>query len=383
MNNLDRETITLLIVNFDNIPITQVTDSIKQILINGAKETFKNYRPKSGKAGKYSCYTNKARKLTQEYRRVRNRNNKSKDNTYEVSLRAKSRECRKEVIKVRAMSKKKVVKLLRDLKNKAPKQYWKILSEKKREHIKVPLDDFKEHFANLAVNFESNIDSDVVPPTVEDIRNLDTSSLNQPFTETEIRSFVKNLKNNKAAGIDGILNEFIKHTIDVLIPLYIKLFNKVLDTGDLPEDWLTGLIIPIYKNKGSKDDANNYRGITLLSCLGKLFTSILNHRLTEFCEKNFTLKEIQAGFRKGYSTPDHIFVLKHFIDLYKSKKKQLFSCFVELFCFSVCVIFGRNFTTSQTYPFLLHRWRRCRVSVCRDNGLDGRARKILGSNILC
>ena len=60
------------------------------------------------------------------------------------------------------------------------------------------------------------------------------------------------------------------------------------------------LIIPIYKNKGSKDDANNYRGITLLSCLGKLFTSILNHRLTEFCENNLIIKEIQTGFRKGF-----------------------------------------------------------------------------------
>ena len=91
----------------------------------------------------------------------------------------------------------------------------------------------------------------------------------------------------------------------------------------------SGLIIPIYKNKGSKDDANNYRGITLLSCLGKLFTSILNHRLTEFCEKNLILKEIQAGFRKGYSTSDHVFVLKHLIDLFKSKNKKLFCCFVD------------------------------------------------------
>ena len=81
----------------------------------------------------------------------------------------------------------------------------------------------------------------------------------------------------------------------------LKLFNKVLDTGEIPDDWLTGMIIPIYKNKGSKEDANNYRGITLLSCVGKLFTAILNQRLTEFCDNNLILKEIQAGFRKGYS----------------------------------------------------------------------------------
>ncbi len=63
-------------------------------------------------------------------------------------------------------------------------------------------------------------------------------------------------------------------------------------------------------------DCNNYRGITLLSCLGKLFASTLNERLYIFCENNHILKEIQAGFRKGYSTMDHIFVLKHIIDLF-------------------------------------------------------------------
>ena len=333
INNMDSEAILYLIENFDNIPIRQITDSIKHVMIKSANETFQKYRPKSNSEGKYPCYTNKARKLTREYRRVRNKNKKRriKDVVNANILKEKSRACRKEVLKVRAISKKKVVKLLRELKAKGTtiNQYWRVLKGNKREHINVPLEVFKDHFANLAVNFESNIDNLEVPPVSDNVGILDTSALNQNFTETEIRNFVKTLKNNKAAGIDGILNEFIKHTIDLMIPLYIKLFNRVLDTGDIPEDWLTGLIIPIYKNKGEKNDPNNYRGITLLSCLGKLFTSILNHRLTEFCENNLILKEIQAGFRKGYSTLDHIFVLKNLIDIFKSKNKKLFCCYVD------------------------------------------------------
>ena len=133
--------------------------------------------------------------------------------------------------------------------------------------------------------------------------------------------WVNKLKNNKAVGIDRILNEFIKCSIDIMIPLYVKLFNKILDSGEIPEDWLVGLIIPIYKNKGSKEEANNYRGITLLSCLGKLFTSILNDRLTEFCENNAILNESQAGFRKGYSTLDHIFTLKTLWNFLSLKRK--------------------------------------------------------------
>ncbi len=67
------------------------------------------------------------------------------------------------------------------------------------------------------------------------------------------------------------------------MPVYIKLFNKVLNIGEVPEDWLVGLIVPIFKQKGSNTDCNNYRGITLLSCLSKLFTSTLNECLYTFC----------------------------------------------------------------------------------------------------
>ena len=89
----------------------------------------------------------------------------------------------------------------------------------------------------------------------------------------------KALKNNKSPGIDNILNEFIKHCPNELISVIVKLFNVILDSGITPSDWTIGIIKPLYKNKGDINDINNYRGITLLSCLGKLFTSVINTRL--------------------------------------------------------------------------------------------------------
>ncbi len=128
---------------------------------------------------------------------------------------------------------------------------------------------------------------------------------------------------------DESLNEHIKSTIDIMMPVYFKLFNKVLSNGEVPEEWLVGLIVPIFKQNGSKTDCNTYKGITPLSCLGKLFISTLNECLYIFCENNHILKEIQAGFRKGYSTMDNILVLKHIIDLFISKKHKLYCCFVD------------------------------------------------------
>ena len=71
-----------------------------------------------------------------------------------------------------------------------------------------------------------------------------------------------------------------------MVPIYIKLFNIVFDSGIIPESWTCGVIKPIYKKKGSPEDPSNYRPITLLSCIGKLFTAIINNRL------NYLLKNM-------------------------------------------------------------------------------------------
>ena len=67
----------------------------------------------------------------------------------------------------------------------------------------------------------------------------------------------------------------------------------------------------------------------VLSCLGKPFTSILNNRLTKYLESHAALNENQAGFRQGYSTADHVFTLNALIELFKSRKKNLFCTFID------------------------------------------------------
>ena len=99
------------------------------------------------------------------------------------------------------------------------------------------------------------------------------------------------------------------------------MFNVVLDTGIIPETWTTGIIIPVYKNKGCPTDPDNFRAITLISCLGKLFTSIVNTRLNFFANEVTLIHEYQAGFRKGYSTIDNICVLHVLIELYFFRKE--------------------------------------------------------------
>ncbi len=122
------------------------------------------------------------------------------------------------------------------------------------------------------------------------------------ITEEEIYLRVKDLKNGKACGLDNILNEFIKSTFNEMKLVYVELFNKILNTGQIPESWTIGMIIPIYKNKGDKGDFDNYRGITILSCLGKIFTSVINAILNKYANEINLINENQTGFRKNYST---------------------------------------------------------------------------------
>ena len=113
-------------------------------------------------------------------------------------------------------------------------------------------------------------------------------------------------------------------------PVYEKLFNIILDSGALPKVWSVGLIKPIYKKKGEKSNPENYRLITLVSCLGKLFTGILSNRLYTYAEQSDVLTSSQTGFRKGRSTTDNIFILYSLIEMLNFRKKKLFCAFIDL-----------------------------------------------------
>ena len=222
---------------------------------------------------------------------------------------------------------------LRKLNSGKPKDYWKFLNSVnvKRTPRNTPtLNEFHDYYK--AVNQTAH-DDNVLGKEDEcllDYSSLSTDSLNSTITVTEIVKSINKTKNSKSPSPhDYVINEYLKNTKHLMVPIFYKLFNIVLDTGLIPEAWVTGSIKPIYKNKGSAQDPRNYRPITILSCLGKLFTSILNDRINQFLDENNILSENQAGFRAKYSTTDHIFTLNFLINKLRSEKKKLFCSFID------------------------------------------------------
>lgn len=207
--------------------------------------------------------------------------------------------------------------------------FWKELHKckMKPQDERISLEEWSNYFTTLlgTTNIPENPDLVNVLTTHDETCNIChmtdsyTTHLNDKITQEEVSKIIRNLPRNKAPGTDGLMNEFLIMAADSITPILTDTFNVILETGIYPSAWSEGLICPIHK-KGDKSDPNNYRGITLLNSMPKIFSSIINNRLTTWCNEENLLKEEQCGFRKGYSTIDNIFNLTATIQKYLSKR---------------------------------------------------------------
>ncbi len=126
---------------------------------------------------------------------------------------------------------------------------------------------------------------------------------------------VKNLKSNKTWGYDNITNEQIKFGGEKLIKKLTEIFNKILEQGKIPEEGKKSDIILIFK-KGDRHNINNYQPISLIPTLAKVFSKLIDLRVRHNI-KEVDSKE-QAGFKKNFSTTDHL----HIINLLLEKGKE-------------------------------------------------------------
>ena len=133
--------------------------------------------------------------------------------------------------------------------------------------------------------------------------------MNDPITADEILQAMSKLKNGKAASpTTGIPNELLKYGGQPAAELLLPVFNMVWESGTTPDQWREGVIQYFHKS-GDTTDMANYRGITLLDVISKLFNKILANRIIDHVEANDLLHEGQNAFRKGRSTDEHIYTL--------------------------------------------------------------------------
>ena len=345
LQNLNDENINQLIDQMDSLnetvsreTVQHLTTQCSSLLYNAADAAgmIKQITSRPNLARKKSKPTRpwfnaECRSLQKKFRRAKNMRRRVSNRDNMEALTESSKAYKKCVSKHFKSYQKEFIKKLRNLKSADPKSYWGLLnkteSSRNTTMQKLSLETFAEHFKKL-----NTVSSD----DLEQLYSFDPSKVSQhnlelniPITEQEVLKSINGLKMNKGCASDLILNEFLKSSKSKMLTAFTKLFNIVFNSGHVPDDWSQGIISPIYKNKGDRASPDNYRGITILSCFGKLFTAVLNNRLNKYLEDMNVLAEEQAGFRKGYGTTDHIFNLKCLIDLYLFRGRKLFCAFID------------------------------------------------------
>lgn len=134
----------------------------------------------------------------------------------------------------------------------------------------------------------------------------------RPTTLEELHKTIHSLKNKKSCGYDNIPTSVIKFISEAIAGPLMFLINLSLSQGKFPARLKKAHIKPIHK-KDDKLDVNNYRPISLLVTLSKIFEKIMISRLRSFLVSNSVLAREQFGFQKGVSTNDAIFDMADFV----------------------------------------------------------------------
>lgn len=166
--------------------------------------------------------------------------------------------------------------------------------------------DFNDFFVNTAPNLAQTI------PSIDFVNtntNFDRSLYLFPVTVEEVIKTCKNLKSKNSCGLDGVPSSLLIQCIPEIAEPICFLINKSHAQGRFPEMLKPAVVLPLYKKKGSKENLDNYRPISLLSVFSKLFEKIMANRIIHFFNKFKLFNKCQHGFTSGKSVTTAIFEL--------------------------------------------------------------------------
>ena len=179
-----------------------------------------------------------------------------------------------------------------------------------------------EHFGEVL-----NRPDPVNPAEVPEEHFMDELTISEdPLTKEEIISTVRELKNGKAAGFDEVSPDVLKADPATTADILDSLLKKIWEQENIPEDWRRGLIIKLPK-KGDLTMCGNWRGITLLSMVGKVMARSIIKRLRDSVDRR--LRKEQGGFRPNRGTGMQIFILRNIIEQSLEWNAALYLVFVD------------------------------------------------------
>lgn len=150
-----------------------------------------------------------------------------------------------------------------------------------------------------------------------------------PCSECEVKKVIKSLKNTNAEGYDGLSTKIIKRSCNEISSILCHIINHSFWQGVFPDTLNTSIVKPLHK-KDDRGELVNYRPITLISILSKIFEKLMHSRITHFLNKHNVITPEQNGFQKNKSTTLAIFSLIKRITESLDKKHLISAIFFDM-----------------------------------------------------
>ena len=178
---------------------------------------------------------------------------------------------------------------------------------------------FNEFFTNIATQLDAQLPQSDASPYASMPPPHPSSFYLFPVTEQECLKIILSIKNSKTNNNEMPVHIF-KSISDYIIKPLVNIMNRCFNSGVFPNCLKIGRVTQIFKS-GERSDPANYRPISTLPYLSKIFETCLRNRLVNFFEKYSRLSKFQFGFRSGMSTSDALIELTNYIyDSLNAKK---------------------------------------------------------------
>ncbi len=188
-------------------------------------------------------------------------------------------------------------------------------------------EQWEDHFSRLFSDPNGQNVSLQAPRAGKTVSLLDT-----PFTGEEVARALETKKTHRALGPDGFSIDHLRilRYDETTCAALANFMTLCFRTAEIPNEWSHAFLFILYKGSGPKDDANNFRGITLKSQLLKLFESMLCARLRKWAEMQKILPPEQIAYRPGHNGSDHLYSLTLLREHFNSPNSRLHAGFVDL-----------------------------------------------------
>jgi exonuclease III len=235
------------------------------------------------------------------------------------------------------------------LMNKSSKIVWKTINKilhPNPKNINVDPDAINQFFNDTATRTTGKNVSPryVIDNMIQNLAEQPESFHLHPVTYKEVMTAIRSLRLDSSTGPDNIPAKYVKNVAEFIVSPITHILNCCIDSSTFPEQWKISRICPIPKNN-NPTDLVDYRPISVLPILSKVFERLILNQITEYIESKAVYHQEQSGFRKGHSTTTILHKLKDDILTTMKKGEVTLSIFAD---------FSKAFDTVD-YPTLINR----------------------------